>query len=50
MLINCTNHPYQVWSEAQREGFPSSLSVISRYRYSENDTPVLKNYRIASEN
>ena len=34
---------------AAREGFPSRLSVISRYRYSEFDTLLLENYRLSYE-
>ena len=30
-----------------KEGIPGRLRVINRYRYSENDTLVLKNYRIS---
>ena len=29
-------------------GIPEKLRVINRYRYSENDTLVLKDYRIAA--
>ncbi len=32
---------------AQKEGFPKKLRVINRYRYSDNDTLVLYNYRIS---
>lgn len=30
-----------------REGFPNRLKIVNRYSYSENDTLVLVNYRIA---
>ena len=30
-----------------KEGIPGRLRIINRYRYSENDTLVLKNYRIS---
>ena len=32
---------------SEKEGFPERLKVINRYTYTENDTLVLKNYRIA---
>lgn len=32
---------------ASREGVPQRLRIINRYKYSENDTLVLKNYRIS---
>lgn len=32
---------------AEQEGFPDRIRVINRYRYTENDTLVLKNYRMA---
>ena len=32
---------------ADQPGIPDKLRVINRYQYSENDTLVLKDYRIA---
>ncbi len=32
---------------SSREGIPERLRIINRYKYSENDTLVLKNYRIS---
>ena len=32
---------------AKRGGFPKKLRIINRYRYSDNDTLVLDNYRIS---
>lgn len=32
---------------AEKEGLPSKLKIINRYRYSEHDTIVLEDYRIS---
>ena len=31
------------------QGYPSRLVIINRYRYSQSDTLILKNYRISYE-
>ena len=35
--------------ELKRGNVPETLTIINRYGYSENDTLVLKNYRICYE-
>ena len=34
---------------AGRAGYPSRLVIVNRYRYSQSDTLILKNYRISYE-